>query len=101
LALDALKGDLLARLYLGKGLLLDKDVVTHYQTMNRLAKTKYGYKVFCNSDGSYLLPKQYNAGNLKSLLLDFSDGDYQRGGSWYLYDMLMLIDAYLAGAKEA
>lgn len=26
---------------------------------------------------------------------------YQFGGSWYLYDMQMLLDAYLAGATDA
>jgi len=29
------------------------------------------------------------------------DGHYQCGGSWYLYDMLLLMDAYLHGAKDA
>ena len=30
-----------------------------------------------------------------------ADGSYQRGGSWYLYDMQMLMAAYLHGAKDA
>ena len=101
LAVDALKGDLLARLFLGKSLLSDKEVITHYQTMKRVAKTKFGYKVFCKPDGSFLDENQYHAAKYRSLLGTFSDGDYQRGGSWYLYDMLMLMDAYLAGAKDA
>lgn len=101
LAVDPLMGDLLARTYLGKALLPTKDVLTHYETMKRYAKTDVGFKSFCNADGSYLKLNQYDSEAFKSLMYKVKVGNYQWGGSWYLYDMLMLMDAYLAGANDA
>lgn len=101
LAVDPLMGDLLARIYLGKALLPTKDVITHYETMKRYAKTDFGFKSFCNADGSYLKLNQYDSESFKSAMYKVKEGGYQWGGSWYLYDILMLMDAYLAGATDA
>jgi hypothetical protein len=101
LAADALMGDLLAQVYLGKALLPCEKVLTHYETMKRVAKTKYGFKNLCNADGSYLKQEQYDSPSFKSAIAKVDDGQYMCGGSWYLYDMLFLMDAYLHGAKDA
>ncbi len=100
LCVDALMGDLLAQVYLGERLLTKESVLAHYETMKKFAKTKFGFKTFCNTDGSYLTPAQYNSKKYTAAA-EIEDGKYQFGGSWYLYDMQMLIDAYLAGAKDA
>jgi len=101
LCVDALMGDLLAQVYLGERLLSKESVLAHYETMKKLAKTKVGFKTFCNADGSYLKPEQYNSKKYTAAVDKIEDGLYQFGGSWYLYDMQMLMDAYLAGAKDA
>lgn len=101
LAADALMGDLLAQVYLGKALLPSAKVLTHYETMKRVAKTEYGFKNLCNVDGSYLKQEQYDSPSFKSAITKVNDGEYMCGGSWYLYDMLLLMDAYLHGAKDA
>lgn len=101
LAADALMGDLLAQVYLQKPLIPSDKVLKHYETMKRFAKTQYGFKFFCNSDGSYLKQEQYDSPTFKSAITKIEDGHYQCGGSWYLYDMQLLMDAYLHGAKDA
>ncbi len=101
LCVDALMGDLLAQVYLGERLLPEKSVLSHYETMKRFAKTKVGFKTFCNPDGSYLKPEQYNSKKYTAAVDKIENGLYQFGGSWYLYDMQMLMDAYLAGASDA
>jgi hypothetical protein len=101
LAADALMGDLLAQVYLKKPLLPTDKVLKHYETMKRFAKTQYGFKFFCNADGSYLKQNQYDSPTFKSAIDKVEDGHYQCGGSWYLYDMQLLMDAYLHGAKDA
>ncbi len=101
LCVDALMGDLLAQVYLGERLLSKESVLAHYETMKKHAKTKFGFKTFCNPDGSYLKPEQYNSRKYTAAVDKIEEGLYQFGGSWYLYDMQMLIDAYLAGAKDA
>jgi len=103
LAVDPLMGDLLAQVYLGKVLLPDKDVLAHYETLKRKAKTAFGFKVFCAADGGYLAVDQYGSKTFKPIMDGevSMNGNYQFGGSWYLYDMLMLMDAHLHGAKDA
>lgn len=101
LAADALMGDLMAQVYLKKPLLPTEKVLKHYETMKRFAKTPYGFKFFCNADGTYLKREQYDSPSFKSAIDKVNDGDYQCGGSWYLYDMHLLMDAYLHGAKDA
>lgn len=101
LCVDALMGDLLAQVYLGERLLPKEMVLAHYETMKKYAKTAVGFKTFCNPDGSYLKSEQYNSKKYTAAVDKIEEGLYQFGGSWYLYDMQMLIDAYLAGAKDA
>jgi hypothetical protein len=101
LAVDPLMGDLLAQVYLGKALLPREHALAHYETMKSKARTEFGFKVFCAADGNYLAPDQYDSKAFKSCIEHVQNGSYQCGGSWYLYDMQMLMDAYLHGAKDA
>jgi hypothetical protein len=101
LCVDALMGDLLAQLYLGERLISENQVLAHYETMKKYAKTKVGFKCFCAPDGSFLKSNQYNSTKYTAAVDSIENGTYQFGGSWYLYDMQMLMDAYLAGAKDA
>lgn len=101
LAVDPLMGDLLSQVYLGEALLPSDKVIAHYETMKSKAKSEFGFKVFCAQDGSYLSSSQFDSKEFKSLLGQSNDGSYQRGGSWYLYDMQMLMDAHLHGAGDA
>ncbi|MEI8039246.1 MAG: hypothetical protein WCJ14_12725 [Verrucomicrobiota bacterium] len=103
LAVDPLMGDLLAQVYLGKALLPDAHVLAHFETLKQKAKTAFGFKVFSAADGGYLALDQYGTKTAKSAMSgdQTQNGNYQCGGSWYLYDMLMLMDAHLHGAKDA
>jgi hypothetical protein len=101
LAVDPLMGDLLAQVFLGKKLLPSEHVLAHYRTLKERAKTPYGFKVFCAPDGSYLRHDQYNSKEFTAAIGNAQDGSYQCGGSWYLYDMQMLMDAHLHGAADA
>jgi len=102
-AVDALMGDLLAQVFFDKPLLNDEVVKAHFKTINKISKTPYGYKVVCMPNGDYAPAEAYYANDFKA---DPSGGkgpgNYQAGGSWYLYDMLFLMDSYLhkvPGAK--
>ena len=101
LAVDPLMGDLLAQVFLGKKLLPAEHVLAHYRAMQQRARTANGFKVFCAPDGSYLRHDQYNSKEFTAAIAKPTDGSYQCGGSWYLYDMQMLMDAYLHGAADA
>ena len=101
LAVDPLMGDLLAQVFLGKKLLPAGHVLAHFRAMQERARTPYGFKIFCAPDGSYLRHDQYNSKEFKAAISNPIDGSYQCGGSWYLYDMQMLMDAYLHGAADA
>jgi hypothetical protein len=101
LAVDPLMGDLLAQVYFGEKLLPSEQVLAHYRAMKEKARTENGFKVFCAADGSYLRREQYNSKEFTAAIGDATDGSYQCGGSWYLYDMQMLMDAYLHGAADA
>jgi hypothetical protein len=101
LAVDPLMGDLLAQVFLGKKLLPTEHVLAHYRAMQERAKTANGFKIFCAPDGSYLRRDQYNSKEFTAAVGNATDGSYQCGGSWYLYDMQMLMDATLHGAADA
>lgn len=101
LAVDPLMGDLLAQVLLGKKLLPTEHVLAHYRTMQKRARTANGFKIFCAPDGSYLRRDQYNSREFTAAMGNPTAGSYQCGGSWYLYDMQMLMDAYLHGATDA
>ncbi len=99
LAVDPLVGDLLSQLYFQKPLLSDESVISHFNHIVEKAKTPYGYKVTCSPDGSFAPVELYETKDHK---LKWDDpGHYQWGGSWYLYDMLFLIDSYLHQAPNA
>jgi hypothetical protein len=99
-AVDSLMGELLAQVYLRRSLLPTEHVLAHYETSKK-GKTDYGFKIFCAPGGAYLRGDQYRCADFSSPLTGMADGDYQRGGSWYLYDMQMLMAAYLHGGKDA
>jgi len=101
LSVDALMGDLLSQVILGKTLVSKQDALAHYETMKAKAMCVNGFKDFCNADGSYLMLEQYRCKSFESAIEKVIDGEYQMGGSWYLYDMLMLMDAHIHGAKDA
>jgi hypothetical protein len=101
LAVDPLMGDLLAQVFLDRKLLPSEHVLAHYRTLKERAKTANGFKVFCAPDGSYLRRDQYNSKEFTAAFANPPDGSYQCGGSWYLYDMQMLMAAHLHGASDA
>lgn len=68
------------------------------------SKTSFGFKVVSLPNGEYLPAKMYDVNGYVSQAnreKDMSDGRYFKGGSYFLYDNLFLIDAYLHGVKEA
>jgi hypothetical protein len=99
LAVDPLVGDLLAQLYFKKPLLTTESVISHFNQVVSKAKTQYGYKVTCLPNGDYAPVEAYSSSEHTVTWTHL--GHYQWGGSWYLYDMLCLIDSYLHGAPGA
>ena len=95
LAVDPLIGDLLAQLYFHRALLSDESVQSQFKQIVAHAKTPYGFKVTCLPDGSYAPLTAYGATDFPVQWNTL--GDYQWGASWYLYDMMFLIDCYLHG----
>ncbi|MBN2658878.1 MAG: hypothetical protein JXR86_17620 [Spirochaetales bacterium] len=106
LTVDALVGDVLSQAYLEEPLLPDSLVEKHYRAMVEKSKTPWGFKTVCMPDGSYLPHELYNAGDYIAQINreeNMPDGTYYRGGSYLLYDGVMLIDACLhkiPGADE-
>lgn len=100
---DPLIGDLLSILYFEQPLLPDKAVRSHFERITKNAATPYGFKIVSNADGTYLRPQQYDIPGYTSQVNreKIPDGRYFRGGSYFLYDNLFLIDAYLHGIEEA
>ncbi|MEJ7589812.1 MAG: hypothetical protein WKI04_19850 [Ferruginibacter sp.] len=100
---DPLVPDLLSQLYFNKKMLDTKNVKLHYNRMIKFSKTDYGFKVVSLPDGKYLPVAMYNVKGYLSQVTrgNLQDGQYCRGGSFFLYDNLFLIDAYLHGIKEA
>ena len=101
---DPLVPDLLSQLYFNRKMLNDKTVTQHYLQIVNNSKTKYGFKVLSLSNGDYLPAEMYNVKGYISQVnreKDMPDGRYLKGGSYFLYDNLFLIDAYLHGVKEA
>lgn len=100
---DPLAPDLLAQIYFGKPLLETARVKQHFYHMYQHARTAYGYKVISASDGSFLPNAGYDVQGYKCQANreGVVDGQYFRGGSYFLYDNLFLMDAYLHGVPEA
>jgi hypothetical protein len=100
---DPLVGDLLAYVYHDKHL-LDKNMVeNHYTKIVQNSKTKFGYKIVSNIDGSYLQASDYDVeGYISQANKEgLTDGKYQKGGSWTLYDMLFLTNCFAHGIQGA
>ncbi|MEO7767696.1 MAG: hypothetical protein ABIS01_09730 [Ferruginibacter sp.] len=100
---DPLVPDLLAQLYFKRALLDSKNVNQHFEKITRHSKTAFGYKVVSMPNGDYLPPELYDIPNYKSQVSreKMPAGSYFCGGSFFLYDNLFLMDAYLHGIKEA
>ncbi len=100
---DPLVPDLLSQIYFGKQMLATKTIEQHYGKMVSGSKTKYGFKTVCMPNGDYLPAALYDIKGYTSQMNreTIPDGGYFRGGSFFLYDNLFLIDAYLHGIKEA
>ncbi|MBL7858600.1 MAG: hypothetical protein JNM57_13000 [Cyclobacteriaceae bacterium] len=100
---DPLIPDLLAQLYFNRKLLDSETVKSHFNRMVKYSKTSYGYKVVATPDGEYLPSAAYDIPNYVSQVNreHMPDGRYFKGGSYFLYDNLFLIDAWLHGIKEA
>jgi hypothetical protein len=87
-------------------LLPSQQVQRHFARMQAYSRTEQGYKIVASADGAYLPAEQYDVPGYVSQVNreKMPDGHFFRGGSYFLYDNLFLIDAYLhgiAGAEEA
>ena len=100
---DPLVPDLLAQLYFNRKMLEDSTVVLHYNRLVNHSKTNFGYKVVSLPNGDYLPSAMYDVKNYISQVNreNMPDGRYFKGGSFFLFDNLFLICAYLHGIKEA
>lgn len=102
LSMDVLVGDLLAQVLAGRPFLDRSMVESQYDQSVRRALTEHGFKVVCRPDGSYPSRGEYaHGGYLNPHLADMEEGSYAHGGSYYLYDMLFLMDAHLHGIPDA
>lgn len=100
---DALVGDVLAQWLFDEPLLTSETVARHFEMIMRAARTPYGFKVTCQTSGEYLPPEAHSASDFVSPIEQSAVGNYCYGGSWYLYDMLCLLDCVLhqvPGAEE-
>jgi len=100
LSVDPLVGDLLSQVLFNRTLLNDDSVQSHFRQLSIHAKTAYGFKVTCLPNGDYAPIKAYGAKNFKIHWVK-EPGKYIWGGSYYLYDMLFLMDSYLHEAIGA
>jgi hypothetical protein len=101
---DPLVPDLLSQLYFNRKMLESSTVVQHYNRIIKNSKTRYGFKVVSLPNGDYLPAEMYDVKGYVSQAnreKNMPDGRYFKGGSYFLYDNLFLIDAYLHGVKEA
>jgi hypothetical protein len=103
LAPDPLVPDLLAQIYFNKKLLPDDRIKKHFASMVQKSKTDFGFKTLCTPTGNYLPSASYDVPGYQSQANKghTTDGEYCRGGSFFLYDNLFLIDVYMHGIKEA
>lgn len=102
LSADVLVGDLLSYLLFGEVLTDDEKVAANYELLMKNANTPYGVKVTCAENGDYLPLEFYGAnGYINEVLQGHRPGYYSWGGSYFLYEMLFHIAAYLHGVKQA
>lgn len=86
---DALTGDALSLFLLKTPLLTDAMVQNHINKLKKVSKTPAGMKCMCDTDGTYIT------------FASLSGGDYQAGGSWFLYEYLAYYSAYYHGYDDA
>jgi hypothetical protein len=100
---DPLAPDLLGQMYFGVKMLESSQVQSHFNRMMRYSKTPFGFKIVASADGTYLPAAAYDVEGYQSQVNreNMPDGRYFRGGSYFLYDNLFLIDAYLHGVPGA
>lgn len=100
---DPLIPDLLCQLYFNEKLVASNTVERHFNRLTTVSKTPFGFKIVATPDGNYLPPSAYDVPGYVSQVNreHMPDGRYFRGGSYFLYDNLFLIDAYLHGVKGA
>ena len=100
---DPLVPDLLSQIYFNRKMLDDNTVEQHYNKIISNSKTKFGFKVVSLPNGDFLPEAMYDVENYTSQVNreKMPDGRYFKGGSYFLYDNLFLICAYLHGIKES
>jgi hypothetical protein len=100
---DPLVPDLLSQIYFNRKMLESNTVIQHYNRVIKNSKTSFGYKVVSLPNGDYLPDEMYDVKGYVSQVNreKMPDGRYFKGGSYFLYDNLFLINAYLHGVKEA
>ncbi|ANQ52012.1 hypothetical protein MY04_4677 [Flammeovirga sp. MY04] len=100
---DPLVPDLLSQIYHQKKLLKSDHVKKHYDRMVTYSKTNFGFKIVATPTGEYLPAEMYDIPGYISQVNreNMPDGRYFRGGSYFLYDNLFLMDAYLHGVEGA
>ncbi|MBO5452785.1 MAG: hypothetical protein J6A69_02340 [Clostridia bacterium] len=102
ITLDPTIGDLLAYIYFDRKILNSENVKRHYKTSFNAARTDLGCKVTCRPDGSFCTLEDYSAyGKVNDELATHTPGYYSWGGSYYIYEMLFHMDAYIHGAENA
>lgn len=102
LSLDPTVGDLMAYAFMDKKLLDDDKVRRHYKTTFAAAKTPLGSKVTCAENGDFLTLEDFSAyGSVNKELATHTPGYYSWGGSYYIYEMLFHMAAYIHGAENA
>ncbi|WP_460640412.1 hypothetical protein [Larkinella harenae] len=94
-AVDALVGDLLHQLLFGGPLLEKRQVQAHFQKVSTVARTPHGFKIVCLPDGRYAPNEAFDIPGFESPHREVPVGKYANGGSYYLYDMLFLLAAYV------
>jgi len=100
---DPLVPDVLSQIYLKEKMLSDSQVQQHFDRMVQYSKTPYGFKIVATPNGEYLPAEAYDIPGYQSQVNreKMPDGRYFRGGSYFLYDNLFLLDAYLHGIDGA
>ncbi|MGF1636998.1 MAG: hypothetical protein ACFCUU_08000 [Cyclobacteriaceae bacterium] len=100
---DPVVPDLISQLYFSKPMLSSETVASHFKKVITNSKTPYGIKVVAKPTGNYLASSDYDIPGYTSQVNreQMPDGRYFKGGSYFLYDNLFLIDAYLHGINEA
>ncbi len=100
---DAIVPDLISMIYLDRPMLDSERVRMHFESVTKYAKTPYGFKIVSTPTGEYLPDEMYDIPGYQSQVNreKMPDGRYFKGGSYFLYDNLFLITAYLHGVSEA